>query len=294
MKSVNSFKDIEKIYEPSVSGYKKIKRGQIYYIEKTGVVGCEQAGGRPAIIVGNDIGNEKSSVALIVYLTTAEKRWMPTHVPVQCKEPSIALCEQVFTVDKSRIGDFIREATEKEMREIDKALSVSLNLVLPEVTKSEKDDPLIKKAVERIKTISWLVDNVREMNRTEEQVKDSKSIGFVGNGFLTLDGLLPAKAVETIREVAIEQVELEMKAAKDRLEDALGLVEMPEAERVIPERKSGNKKIDDKKAMEMLAAGKTQREMAAAFSVNPSTMSLWVKKHKTEGPEIEKCVDSVQ
>lgn len=297
MKSVNNFKDIEKIYEPEDSGYKKVKRGQIYYIEKIVTVGSEQTGGRPAIIVGNDIGNEKSSVVLVVYLTTAAKRWMPTHVAVQCKEPSTALCEQVFTIDKSRIGDYIRTATESEMREIDKALSVSFNLVLPEITINENDDSLVKTAVERIKTISCLVDNIREMNQTEDQVKESRTIGFVGNGLLTLDGILSPKAIQNIREVAIKQVELERKVAKDRLEDVLGPVECTEVEMVKPEKKSGNKKIDDKKAMEMLSAGKTQKEMADAFNVHPSSISLWVKKHKADMEDLEsdkKCVNSIQ
>lgn len=106
----------------------KIKRGQIYYIDAEKAVGCEQTGARPAIIVGNNIGNEKSPVVLVVYLTGAGKRWMPTHVPVQCKRPSIALCEQVFTVDKSRIGKYIRTVSKEEMRGIDKALSISLAL----------------------------------------------------------------------------------------------------------------------------------------------------------------------
>lgn len=106
----------------------KIKRGQIYYIRDEETTGSEQHGARPAVIVGNNIGNETSPVVMVVYLTAARKRWMPTHVQIRCKKPSIALCEQVFTIDKSRIGKYIKSVTEKELMEIDEALAISLGL----------------------------------------------------------------------------------------------------------------------------------------------------------------------
>lgn len=77
--------------------------------------------------VANLIYNiEHSGNVTVVYLTTKEKKWLPTHVPVMCKEKSIALCECVNTVSKERLGDYIRSCTKKEMNAIDKALAIQL------------------------------------------------------------------------------------------------------------------------------------------------------------------------
>ena len=78
-----------------------MKRGEIYLIENDNAVGCEQRGIRPAVIVGNDVGNKYSPVLLVVYFTTQPKKHLPTHVYV--RGYGIALCEQIFTIDKTRI-----------------------------------------------------------------------------------------------------------------------------------------------------------------------------------------------
>lgn len=106
-----------------------IYRGDIFYIQNTGYsTGSEQNSGRPAIVVSNDIGNEHAPVVSVVYLTTQEKNQQPTHVKVVCRQESTALCEQIYTVSKERIGDFIRTASDEEMRQIDTALAVSLGI----------------------------------------------------------------------------------------------------------------------------------------------------------------------
>ena len=77
--------------------------------------------------VANLIYNiEHTGNVTVVYLTTKEKKWLPTRVPVMCKEKSIALCECVNTVSKERLGDYIRSCTKKEMNAIDKALAIQL------------------------------------------------------------------------------------------------------------------------------------------------------------------------
>ncbi len=104
-------------------------RGQIYYVYPTNTVGSEQNGGRPAIIVSNDVGNEFSRVVEVVYLTTREKKPLPTHVQIgTTNRPSIALCEQIETVDKERIGSYINEITQAEMKGIEKAILISLDI----------------------------------------------------------------------------------------------------------------------------------------------------------------------
>ena len=107
-----------------------IKRGDIFYIanSKYYATDPENEAGRPAIIVSNDILNKSSSVVEVVYLTTRDKKPMPTHVGIICKIPSTALCETIYTVTKDRIGDFIKSCSAEEMAAIDKAMAVSLGL----------------------------------------------------------------------------------------------------------------------------------------------------------------------
>ena len=96
----------------------KIARGDIFYVNKGG----------PALIVSNEANNKFSTTVEVVYLTTKKKHPLPTHVEVRGRVPSIALCEQITTVDKKRLGDFVRCCTREEMAEIDKALAISLGL----------------------------------------------------------------------------------------------------------------------------------------------------------------------
>ena len=108
---------------------KKYYRGQIYYVYPKDYTGSEQGGGRPAIIVSNDVGNEYSQVVEVVFLTTREKKPLPTHVAINsAKYPSTALCEQIDSVDKERIGDYINEISQAEMKNIERALLVSLDI----------------------------------------------------------------------------------------------------------------------------------------------------------------------
>ena len=107
---------------------KKYYRGQIYYVYPKDYTGSEQGGGRPAIIVSNDVGNEYSQVVEVVFLTTREKKPLPTHVAINsAKYPSTALCEQIDSVDKERIGGYINEISQAEMKNIERALLVSLD-----------------------------------------------------------------------------------------------------------------------------------------------------------------------
>ena len=104
-------------------------RGDIFYIEGNNrTEGSEQRADRPALVVSNDIGNHHSNIVSVVYLTTAEKKPLPTHCEVVARIPSTAICEQVVTISQSRLGEYIRTATEAEMNEIDKCLMIALGL----------------------------------------------------------------------------------------------------------------------------------------------------------------------
>ena len=103
-----------------------MKRGEIYYIENDKAVGCEQRGIRPAVIVGNDVGNKYSPVLLVVYFTLRHKKALPTHVYV--RGHGTALCEQIYTVDKTRLLQKRGECTDSDMERINKALRISLGM----------------------------------------------------------------------------------------------------------------------------------------------------------------------
>ena len=103
-----------------------MRRGEIYYVENNNAVGSEQRGIRPALIVGNDVGNKYSPVLLVVYFTLQHKKSMPTHVYVRGN--GTALCEQIFTIDKTRLLLKKGECTNNDMKRINKALRISLGM----------------------------------------------------------------------------------------------------------------------------------------------------------------------
>lgn len=119
-----------------MSDYKEIagetiSRGEIYWM-RNGVegVGSEQVGLRPCVVVSNEKANTYSTMVTIVPLTTAEKKPLPTHAEINSAiESSIALCEQVKTISKNRLAQYIGEVTEEEMREIERGLRVQLALM---------------------------------------------------------------------------------------------------------------------------------------------------------------------
>jgi len=111
----------------------QIKRGEIYYINLGDTVGSEQDGIRPCIIVQNDIGNLYSPTTQVIPLTTQSKKThLPTHALISStcglNADSIALVEQLRTVDKSRLGAFVGCINKMEQIVIDKAIAISMGL----------------------------------------------------------------------------------------------------------------------------------------------------------------------
>lgn len=111
-----------------------IKRGEIYYADLSPVVGSEQGGMRPVLIVQNDVGNKFSPTVIAAAITSRRfKTDLPTHIKVNACEcglskDSIVLLEQVRTIDKQRLKEKMGNLDEKDMSRIDKALSVSFGL----------------------------------------------------------------------------------------------------------------------------------------------------------------------
>lgn len=109
----------------------EIRRGDIYWIEmgECEPVGCIQYGDRPAIIVSNDKNNEYSNVVEIVYLTKSPKKPYPTHCAIiSSKSPSTALCEQIHSVPKENLGNYVGTCTKEEMDNVDRCIMVSLGI----------------------------------------------------------------------------------------------------------------------------------------------------------------------
>ena len=124
----------------------EIYRGDIFYIMQGSYVGSEQKSGRPGIIVSNDLANKHSPNVEVVFLTSQEKKALPTHVEVIARVPSIALCENIQTVSKERLSDFIRSCTTSEMKAVDNALLCSLGIEAPSVVGGTQETEVSKNA----------------------------------------------------------------------------------------------------------------------------------------------------
>lgn len=118
-----------------------IKRGDIFYIDRFGLqTGSEQRAGRPGIIVSCKENNRFSETVEVVYLTTAPKAELPTHVKIlSATRESTALCEQITTVSTEKLGNFIGQCTKEEMFQIDLALIRSLGIKIPELRDLQKE-----------------------------------------------------------------------------------------------------------------------------------------------------------
>jgi len=111
-----------------------IKRGEIYFADLSPVVGSEQGGMRPVLIVQNDIGNKHSPTVIAAAITSQRgKTKLPTHILLDSNDcglerDSVALLEQVRTLDKKRLKERMGELDGISMRKVDNALSVSFGL----------------------------------------------------------------------------------------------------------------------------------------------------------------------
>lgn len=111
-----------------------VKRGEIYYADLSPVVGSEQGGIRPVLIVQNDVGNKHSPTVIAAAITSqCDKNHLPTHIEVQADKcglarDSIVLLEQIRTLDKKRLKDKMGELDLNSMNKINTALSISFGL----------------------------------------------------------------------------------------------------------------------------------------------------------------------
>ena len=111
-----------------------IKRGDIYYADLSPVVGSEQGGVRPVLIVQNDVGNRYSPTVIAAAITSQQsKAKLPTHVEITAEKygivkDSVILLEQVRTIDKSRLREKVCHLDQEILARINKALLISFAL----------------------------------------------------------------------------------------------------------------------------------------------------------------------
>lgn len=109
-----------------------IKRGEVYIADLSPVVGSEQGGIRPVIILQNDKGNENSPTTIVAAITSnTDKNRLPTHIKIECDglyKKSIVLLEQIKTIDKSRLGEKVGKVGKETMGRIDHAIITSLGV----------------------------------------------------------------------------------------------------------------------------------------------------------------------
>ncbi len=124
-----------------------VKRGEIYYADLSPVVGSEQGGVRPVLIVQNDVGNLYSPTVIVAAITTSDgKAEIPTHISIErtengLKKDSMALLEQVRTIDRSRLQEYIGHLGMQPMNRVNNALAISLGLhFLRKGRKSQMDE----------------------------------------------------------------------------------------------------------------------------------------------------------
>ena len=111
-----------------------VKRGEIYYADLSPVVGSEQGGIRPVLIVQNDVGNRHSPTVIAAAITSQkEKAKLPTHIEVNASscglsKDSVVLLEQIRTIDKRRLKERMGELDLSSMAQVNNALSISFGL----------------------------------------------------------------------------------------------------------------------------------------------------------------------
>ncbi|MDA8354400.1 MAG: type II toxin-antitoxin system PemK/MazF family toxin [Firmicutes bacterium] len=112
-----------------------VKRGDVYFADLSPVVGSEQGGVRPVLVIQNNIGNRFSPTVIVAAITAQiEKAKLPTHVEIDAQNygfdrDSVILLEQIRTIDKQRLTDKITQLDDEMMFRVNEALNISLGLI---------------------------------------------------------------------------------------------------------------------------------------------------------------------
>ena len=113
-----------------------VKKGDLYFADLSPVVGSEQGGIRPVLVVQNDVGNKYSPTIIVAAITSQSKAKLPTHVELEAADGglskhSVVLLEQLRTIDKRRLKEHIGTLSDSKLPTVDQALSISLGITAP-------------------------------------------------------------------------------------------------------------------------------------------------------------------
>lgn len=110
----------------------EIQRGDIYHADLNPIFGSEQGGYRPVLVIQNNRGNKHSPTVIIAAITSRSKAKLPTHVAIQgiegLEKDSFVLLEQIRTLDKRRLDDYVGKLNKEQMLQVDKALRSSTGM----------------------------------------------------------------------------------------------------------------------------------------------------------------------
>ena len=112
----------------------QIRRGDIFYADLSPVIGSEQGGIRPVLIIQNDVGNRHSPTVICAAITSKmNKSKLPTHIEISAKEyhivkNSVILLEQIRTIDKQRLREYVCQVDYSFMKKIEEALKITLEI----------------------------------------------------------------------------------------------------------------------------------------------------------------------
>lgn len=109
-----------------------IKRGDIFYADLDPIIGSEQGGVRPVLVVQNNVGNRYSPTVVVLPVSSAKKNYLPTHIHVcgskMLPKDSIVLAEQIRTIDRNRLKRYVGSVGFEIMKKVDKAVKISIGV----------------------------------------------------------------------------------------------------------------------------------------------------------------------
>lgn len=162
---------------------REVRRGDIYWFDFGMTKGSEQGGVRPAVVIQNNVGNRYSPTIIVSIISSEiKKNELPTHVYIneyeKCglKRPSQVMAEQVKTVDKSKIGDYIGSLNKATMDKINKAIEISVQVGSANDYVEPREVKETKRKAREIEEIDqflrmWFSKN-NDMTRVQEYIKD--------------------------------------------------------------------------------------------------------------------------
>ncbi len=109
-----------------------IKRGDVFYADLDPIIGSEQGGVRPVLVVQNNVGNKYSPTVVVLPISSAKKSHIPTHICIcgtkRLPKNSVILAEQIRTIDRNRLQNYVGSVGLEVMEKVDKALKISIGV----------------------------------------------------------------------------------------------------------------------------------------------------------------------